>query len=141
MRLFVAISLVMFCGCGGGGGDSASDLGSATVSFAHDVKPILTNSGCLGHHMTAAWDGVNTLASDADIVHYFTSTNAKECGGSSTLVKAGDSAHSYLYQKIAGTFDAACTMHGGQMPLGGAPLPASALATVKSWIDAGAPIN
>jgi hypothetical protein len=137
MRLLICFALPALAACGG-----ASSSGSATLasgnSFAADVKPILTKSGCLGHHMTSAWDGVNGFTANADIINYLTTNKAEECGGAPLLIKPGDSAGSYLYQKVAGTFDSSCTEHGARMPFGASPLPASAIATLKTWIDQGA---
>lgn len=139
MRASLVSVLILFAGCGGSGGGTG---GNGTPSFSTDVKPILTNGGCLGHHMTAAWDGVNTLTSNADIVNYLTATKAKECSGAPSLIAPGDSANSYIYQKVSGSFAASCgTQTGAQMPLGGTRLAASQITTLKSWIDDGAPNN
>ncbi|MFM7201130.1 MAG: hypothetical protein ACKO6N_10095 [Myxococcota bacterium] len=53
------------------------------------------------------------------------------------LVRAGDSSQSYLYHKVAGTFE---DVGGGGslMPLGGAALSAEDLALLQAWIDEGA---
>lgn len=118
-----------------------ADLGSAATSFARDVKPILTQHGCFAHHMSGAWDGVESVTQDDGIVAYLTGHTAAECGGTPSFVKAGDAAASFLYQKIAGVFAASCgAMTGARMPPAGA-LTAAQIATVKAWIDEGAPAN
>jgi hypothetical protein len=122
-----------------GGSDMASSTGGAP-SFATDVKPILTGGGCLGHHMTAAWDGVNSLTANGDIIAYFTSHDPQECGGAPSFIKAGDAAHSFVYEKISGNVDPGCGSGITRMPLGGA-LSAAQIATVKAWIDNGAKDN
>ena len=48
-------------------------------------------------------------------------------------VKPGDPANSYVVQKIEGH-----AAVGGQMPLGGAPLPAATIAVIRQWISDGA---
>ena len=139
MKSTLACAFLVVAACGGSGGGSG---GNGAVTFSADVRPILTNGGCLGHHMTPAWDGVNALANSADIVRYQTSTKVEECNGTPAFVAPGSSATSYLVQKLTGSFDAACGTHtGAQMPLGGAPLAASDIATVRAWIDDGAPNN
>ncbi|HWE30785.1 MAG TPA: hypothetical protein VHB97_22410 [Polyangia bacterium] len=139
MKIFLAFfAVVAACGGSGTGGTG----GNGATSFNTDVKPILTNGGCLGHHMTPAWDGVNALASNAAIVNYLTTTKVGECNGGPSFVAPGNSAASYIVQKLSATFDASCGTHtGSQMPLGGAPLAASEIATVRAWIDEGALAN
>ena len=122
-----------------GASDMASSTGG-TPSFATDVKPILTGGGCLGHHMTAAWDGVNSLTANGEIIAYLTSHDAQECGGAPSFIKAGDAAHSFVYEKISGNVDPGCGAGITRMPLGGA-LSAGQIATVKAWIDNGAKDN
>jgi hypothetical protein len=53
--------------------------------------------------------------------------------GTLKRVNPNDVAGSYIINKLEGTQTV-----GGQMPLGGAPLSAGTIATVKSWINAGA---
>ena len=48
-------------------------------------------------------------------------------------VKASDPANSYLVQKIEGH-----AAVGGQMPLGGSPLPTATIAVIRQWISDGA---
>jgi hypothetical protein len=158
MRSFVMVSLVLGAlGCGSGATGAGPDMARAvaggdmapllhgpggSASFGLDVKPILARNGCLGHHMTAAWDGVNTLASDGDIVAYFTGHKVSECGGAPAFVVAGDPAGSFLYQKISGQFAASCGADTGtQMPFGGAPLSGAEQATIQIWIQQGASAN
>jgi uncharacterized protein (TIGR03118 family) len=52
-------------------------------------------------------------------------------------VKAGDSANSYVVQKLEG----AAGISGSRMPLGGPFLDQATIDKVKSWIDSGAPNN
>ncbi len=49
-------------------------------------------------------------------------------------VKAGDATNSYIFQKITG----AAGIVGGQMPLGGPPLPQASIDAIQQWIANGA---
>ena len=89
---------------------------SPRVDFARDVQPILTAS-CQGCHGPKAQMGQLRLDAKASAARTF---------------KAGKSAESSLYQRVAGTSDQA------RMPMGGKPLPAEQIAIIKRWIDEGA---
>jgi hypothetical protein len=114
-----------------------------TASFAGDVKPILTFRGCFAHHMTTTWNPVEALSDNAAIITFLTGTKSEECkAGSLSYIKAGDSANSFLYQKVNNTIAASCGATGGaQMPLDGPYLFDYELATIQMWIDAGAMNN
>ena len=86
------------------------------VDFARDVQPILTAS-CQGCHGPKAQMGQLRLDAKASAARTF---------------KAGQSAESSLYQRVAGTSDQA------RMPMGAKPLPAEQIAIIKRWIDEGA---
>lgn len=137
MRPLMCFAVTILAACGGASSSVSATVASGS-SFAADVKPILTKGGCLGHHMTSAWDGVNGFTSNADIINYLTTSRVEECGGAPLFIKPGDSAGSYLYQKVSGAFDSSCTDHGARMPLGGSALPASDILTLKTWMDEGA---
>lgn len=51
-------------------------------------------------------------------------------------VSIGDADNSYLIQKLLGT-----AAVGGQMPLGGSPLPTETIDVIKQWINEGANVN
>jgi len=93
-----------------------SSLLSAPVDFVRDVQPILQKScaGCHGEKSQMA-----SLRLDSRVA------------ASKTIV-AGKSAESALYQRVAGIGDQA------RMPMGGKPLSAVEIATIKRWIDEGA---
>jgi hypothetical protein len=151
--------LTAIAGCGSGAGNSDAAAGAdlsmrrstdmalhgpgGTASFAQDVKPIMQFRGCFAHHMTTTWNPVEALTANADIVNFLTTTHGEECkAGGLTLIKAGDSANSYLYQKVNGSFSASCGSDTGvRMPQGGPYLFDYELATIKLWIDAGASNN
>ncbi len=86
------------------------------VDFARDVQPILTAS-CQGCHGPKAQMGQLRLDAKASASRTF---------------KAGQSAESSLYQRVAGTSDQA------RMPMGAKPLPPEQIAIIKRWIDEGA---
>lgn len=86
------------------------------VDFARDIQPILATS-CQGCHGAKAQMGQLRLDAKASAVRTF---------------KAGKSAESSLYQRVAGTSDQA------RMPMGGKPLSADQIALIKRWIDEGA---
>jgi hypothetical protein len=123
---------------------SGSDLATAAdlahqPSFQNDVFPILTNSGCLSHHMTTAWNGVEGVSGGAAIIAYLTSTASSQCA-SDKFVAAGDATNSYLYQKVSGNFASPCAT-SDTMPFGAGPLPVAQSDTIKAWINAGAHNN
>ena len=93
--------------------------------------PILTNNGAktcaqAGCHSGAspqAGMDLNASSAFANIVNVSSTENP-----ALFRVKPGDSANSYLFQKV----------RSGQMPLSGGPLSAADIATIKAWIDQGA---
>jgi hypothetical protein len=116
--------------------DLATGTPPAPPTFAADVLPILQNNGCLSHHMTGAWDGVESASGNAAIISYLTTTASSQCGADK-LVSGGDAADSYLYQKVSGTFKTPCKQ-SDPMPEGSGPLPTSQSDVIKQWINAGA---
>jgi hypothetical protein len=155
--LSISISILTLFGCNSGGNNNGSspDLNvprstdmalhgpGGTASFAGDVKPILSFRGCFAHHMTPTWNPVEALTDNGAIVTFLTGTKSEECtAGGLKYVKAGDSANSFLYQKVSNNFAASCgSTAGAQMPLDGPYLFDYELATIKAWIDAGAMNN
>jgi hypothetical protein len=104
------------------------------------VLPIFTNDGAktcaqtFCHSGPGAQQGQNLEAANA----YANSVNVPSREKPSLLrVKPGDSANSYLFQKITG----ASGIVGAQMPLAGGPLSTAQMTTIKNWIDEGAPNN
>jgi hypothetical protein len=107
-------------------GTSEAPASTGAVSFKTSVKPIL-NARCIACH-----PGFGSAASLVNVA----SGEAKTLA----LVKPGSSAQSYLFHKVKGT-QASVGGGGSTMPKGGSPLTAAQIATIKSWIDAGAPNN
>ena len=146
------LALIIAAGCGSGrtialsssappavggssGGTSGSSGGGQTagVDFATQIQPIFDRncalSGCHAADTASAGQILDAGKSYANIVNVTSTEVAPE-----KRVLPGDSAHSYLYEKISQAQPAS----GGQMPLGSDPLPSDQIALIKSWIDQGA---
>ncbi len=108
----------------------------ADVSFASAVQPIFTktctSAGC---HSGVLPRGDLSLVSGKSYTQ-LVNVASSECSGK-VRVKPGDVANSYLENKLTGI--GMCT--GSQMPKIGTSLPASELATIRSWICNGAKNN
>jgi hypothetical protein len=115
------------------GGAPSPDLSSAAPSLTYrkDVRPLLVGNDCLSCHMTAAWNGVESAATDEAELSYLEATLSKECGADA-FVHPGDATKSYLYQKVAGV--GSC-FTGDQMTL-----TSSEQMVIRDWINAGAPL-
>jgi hypothetical protein len=94
----------------------------AKVDFTRDVQPILAKS-CYGCHGAKMQMGGLRLDSKKP---------AFSGGQSGKSIQPSKAAESTLYQRVAGIGDQA------RMPMGGKPLPAGQIATIKNWIDQGA---
>jgi hypothetical protein len=141
-----ALVWVITAGCGSGrtivdtSGSPSSGAGGTTggvqpggVDFATQIQPIFTSNCALSscHAADTASEGMILDAgqSYSNIVNVTSAEVAPE-----KRVQPGDSAHSYLYEKISHAQPAS----GSQMPLGSNPLPADQMALIKNWIDQGA---
>jgi hypothetical protein len=157
-RTLGLITILVLAGCNSG--SNAVDMGpaqdlevppstdmalhgpSGTASFNLDVKPILTTRRCFAHHMTTAWNPIESLTDNAAIITFLTSTKTEECKAGLNYVTAGDPANSFLYEKLNNTYASTCgTDTGAQMPLGGPFLYDYEIAAIKSWIMNGAMNN
>jgi hypothetical protein len=121
-------------GTGGAKMDAGgADMGGGMLSFATDVKPILTMN-CAGCHGT---DGGLSVASLATVMAATTTNCAKNV--SKKRVVPGDPTMSFLYLKISMTTNALGTGCGMQMPRSGPPYLSTAdQNTIKNWIMQGA---
>lgn len=126
---FVFLGLVPFIpACG----DLEEDGQSNTELIPANVQDILTDrcavSGChVGGHST----GMDLREANA----YLTTVNVPSSEKPSVdRVEPGQSASSYLYQKITGAPD----IEGDQMPLIGGPLSTQQIELIGAWIDQGA---
>jgi uncharacterized membrane protein len=95
-------------------------VGQASVSFAHDVLPILLANCSRCHGDTTQYAGLN-FTTYANVMAY----------ASYGIVVPGDASNSILFQVIA----------EGVMPADGSQVPAKDLRTISQWIDAGASNN
>jgi hypothetical protein len=110
---------------GSGGG-----TGGDTVSFASDVRPILTaNCAVSPCHGTGFSQNGMTMgaATHNEII------TASGTGSGGLIVQPGNSAQSSLYTKTTGM-----PPFGIRMPAGGTPLTETQQQTIADWIDQGA---
>jgi hypothetical protein len=120
---------------GSSGGTSGSSGGgqAASVDFKTQIQPIFDRncalSGCHAADTASGGMILDAGKSYSNIVNVTSTEVAPE-----KRVQPGDSAHSYLYEKISRVQPAS----GGQMPLGSNPLPDNQIALIKTWIDQGA---
>jgi hypothetical protein len=106
----------------------------ATVSFSQDILRIFNNNGAKTCAQAGCHSGGNPTGhmnleaanAYANIVNVPSTENP-----ALKRVKPGDSANSYLFQKV----------NSGAMPLAGGPLTAADINTIKTWIDQGASNN
>jgi hypothetical protein len=103
------------------------------VDFATKIQPIFDRncaiSGCHAADTASGGMILDAGKSYSNIVSVTSSEVAPE-----KRVQPGDSAHSYLYEKVSQAQPAS----GSQMPLGSNPLPSDQIALIKTWIDQGA---
>ena len=139
MRLTVSIFLAAFivAGCGGGSGSSTPPPstggggGSTLQANFQSIQDNIFTPRCTGCHVGASaplglrLDDVNSFG----LLVGVTSAQAAPL----LRVEPGDPDDSYLIQKLEGTASV-----GGQMPLGGTPLPQADINVVRQWITDGA---
>lgn len=123
-------------GGGGGGPVDAGTVPAGPVSFANDVQPIF-NTYCVGCHMAGNTKGNLNLT--AGLARAELLNVPSLCNGSVSLVKAGDSAGSMLWRKIAGD----PTRCNGTMPTSNAlqNFDPDAVKVIEKWIAEGAKDN
>ncbi len=130
---------LLLCGCpnGGGGTPAACETGAATgvstVSYAANVRPILTSAGCLssGCHGGASQSGFDLSSYESSFVAGEQATALEFCP-----IVPGDPDASYLVQKLR-----ANPPSGARMPLFGTPLSEESIETIATWIREGAADN
>jgi hypothetical protein len=101
-----------------------SQIPPSMVDFDRQVHPILA-AKCFSCHSQEKRSGGLSLAAYSD---------ALNGGRSGAAVKPGDSGASLMVRRITGEMQP-------RMPLGGEPVSAAEIATIRSWIDQGARIN
>ncbi len=104
--------------------DLLSQVPRAMVDYDRQVHPILA-ARCLSCHSQEKRSGGLSLAVYSD---------ALNGGRSDAAVKPGDSGASLMVRRITGEMQP-------RMPLGGEPLSATDIATIRLWIDQGARVN
>jgi hypothetical protein len=141
----ISVALVAACAGGGSGGTGGGGTkgctcdppGCPTVSFNSNIQPLFnvscaTSSQCHGPNGAQGLD-LTTGHSIPDTVNVKSTQQPKKL-----LVKPGDAANSYLYQKIIGTPGiSGILMPQGcpGIPLGGAVcLSANQISAIEEWI-------
>jgi hypothetical protein len=111
-----------------GGGSGSCSKSAATVSFQHDVVPLIGHCGseqCHGGIVGTTWPYASLV-----------NQPATECSNRK-LVAPGDPNGSYLVQKL----DGVDMCSGSRMPRFGTPLTADQMTTITTWICQGAANN
>lgn len=106
------------------------------ASFSKDIVPIL-KTRCVMCHLTGREPGNMKLVPK---VAYATLVGVKATETELNRVEPGKPEQSYLVRKLEGTHVAAGGT-GERMPVGGAPLSPEQMATLRAWIEQGAPDN
>lgn len=138
-RTALTLLTIFVAGCGGGSGSGSSMAPTTpppTPAFGANFSEIQSNvftptcatSGC--HQGAGAPQGLrlDELNSYGLLVNV-PSTQVPALD----RVEPGDPGNSYLIQKLEGSASA-----GGQMPLGGTPLPQSTIDIIRQWVTDGA---
>jgi Planctomycete cytochrome C len=118
-------TLIVFTGCSDEGDPIVVPVQEEPISFSSDIQPIF-DSSCVGCHGSGGNGGMDLRPGES----YGNLVGIDAVGSSGFRVEAGNSAASFLVQRLAGSA-------GGVMPPDG-PLPASTVEKVTTWIDAGA---
>ncbi len=108
----------------GGGGDTLPD----TISFASNVKPILTASCAV-----AGCHGIGSVSGGLTLGNAAYSAVRTASGDNGAVISAGQSGSSNLYLKVT-----ANPPFGRRMPDGQPALSATQIQTIMTWIDQGA---
>lgn len=139
LRLSGVLMLLCLAACGDGGKDQVAAAPAAGPSLARDVQPIF-DANCVQCHMTGVAQG-NLLLEDGAV--HAALVNRRSSEAAMDLVTPGQPNASYLYLKMTGGHIAAGGQGAGMPLIEGVykPLDAASLATVRSWIEAGAPQN
>lgn len=124
-------------GSSSGGGADCSE----TPSYAADIEPLWDTHGCVAmcHEAGGSWPSTDLtpgtgydMLVDADGIQTMALTDVQ-------LVIPGDTANSYLLNKLEGTQEmVAGAAAGTQMPQGLPAMSAAEIATVEQWIACGA---
>ena len=124
------------------GSSSGGDIDcSAAPSYATDIQPLWDANGCISscHEPGGSWPSTDLtpgtgydMLVEADGIQTMALVDIQ-------LVIPGDTANSYLLNKLDGTqMDVAGNAAGTQMPQGMPAMSAAEIATVEQWIACGA---
>lgn len=135
MARVLPIIALLAAGCQGGVNPVGPPTGR-TISYAQEVQPIY-DTHCTSCHVaggfSSTFGGLSMRLNAADS-HGDTVDRASSQRPDLLLIKPGDSAASYLFQKVSSD-----SPSGGEtMPLFGPRLTSSELAILRDWIDQGA---
>jgi hypothetical protein len=122
----------------GGEETTAEDTtgGAPMVSYTADIQPIWDAKCTVGCHTSTGSASATGVFLDPPNSYATTVGKTSVSVPSLMVVAAGDSAGSYLWHKLDGTYmDVGGT--GSPMPIG-TPLTADELELIKLWIDGGA---
>ena len=106
------------------------------VGFARDIVPILKKK-CVMCHLTGQEPGKMKLPPRTA---YASLVGMKSLETPLNRVEPGKPDSSYLVRKLEGTHGEVGGS-GERMPMSGDPLPPADLATIRRWIEQGAPNN
>jgi len=143
LSLALALSLSGCPGDGTGLDENGIPIGPPPpdegITLSGDVQPIFT-ANCAFSDCHAGTDPVlgQNLSEGQAYASIVNVTSQEVPGLKRVLPDFPDS--SYLVHKIQGT-QGTVGGGGGRMPLGGTPLTAEQIATIRAWIAAGAPNN
>jgi len=143
-RAGLAAALLWLAGCGGGGSgygldsngqpsnpSTPSDPNAMTATFASIQAKVFTPVCTACHTGASAPQGLRLDAANSYAMLVNVASNEVP---SLKRVMPGDSANSYIVQKIEGH-----AAVGARMPLGGPYLDANTITLIRQWIDKGAP--
>lgn len=112
-----------------------SDYPASTVSFQNDVLPIFANNSCSSGFCHGNTDSPPSNFLVLDAVSVLGPGNEAVQLETCNIIR-GNPDESYLVKKLMGTAEI-----GERMPLGGDPIAAADLATIRQWITEGARDN
>lgn len=131
---------VLMAGCGGGGGDGGPTTTPSTSTNDPNAPMTATFSSIQSHVFTPICSACHAGASapqglKLDAANSFTMlvNVASNEVPSIKRVSPGDSANSYIIQKLEGHASV-----GARMPFGGPYLDAATIGLIRQWIDNGA---
>jgi hypothetical protein len=135
------VCAALAAGCGGGADDDddADDSSGGEVSFSRDIAPVFAAKCIFCHHPGSIIDVDLTRPFDEE-VGIIRRENSWTIKGSveEFIVDPGNPDESFIIKKVSATsLDE--SVDGAPMPFAYEPLDADELASVRAWIEGGAP--